>query len=130
MRLKQALHVFTFSLIFLLLLGNSQTLFQDKWVSLSNTFTRVKFFYKEKQNSEVVFIGSSHVHYNINPLQIFNQGITSYDFSSPSQDFSASKLYMEEVFRVEMPKVITIDALNMEEFVNSEVQHRHRKFRL
>lgn len=125
MGIKQLLRILYFSLIFFLLLANSQMLFQDKWVSLSNSYARVRQFYQEEQRPEVVFIGSSHVHYNINPLQIFDEyGITSYDFASPDQDFSASRLYIEESIRMGPPKVIVLEVLNMTRFVNSEVRHR------
>ena len=125
MGIKQLLRILCFSLIFFLLLANSQILFQDKWVSLSSSYARGRQFYQEEQRPEVVFIGSSHVHYNINPLQIFDEyGITSYDFASPDQDFSASRLYIEESIRMGPPKVIVLEVLNMTRFVNSEVRHR------
>ena len=50
--------------------------------------TKIRGFYELEPNSlDVVFIGSSNVHCNINPNVIWNQyGITSYDFSCDMQD--------------------------------------------
>lgn len=125
MNLKKAIRIACFMIVLCVLMNSIGEVFQDKWASLSNTYARIKQFYREKTPPEVVFIGSSHIHYNLNPLVMFREfGFDSYDFSSPSQDFSASKLYVEEAIKTYSPKVIAIDVLNLMFFENNEVRHR------
>ena len=75
--------------------------------------TKIRGFYELEPNSlDVVFIGSSNVHCNINPNVIWNQyGITSYDFSCDMQDLQTSYYYIKEVFKTQSPKVIMVDML-------------------
>ena len=55
---------------------------------------KVTGFYEiVKDTLDVVFLGSSHVHTNVNPLVIYNKyGITSYDFTADSVFFLKNSL--------------------------------------
>lgn len=125
MRMSRAIKAVCFLCGLLLVLNGTKAVLQDKWPDLTNPYARVRYFYQEKPFPDVVFIGTSHIFTHINPLQIFQErGFTSYDFASPAQDFSASKLFVEEVLRVGSPRVIVIDALHMTRIVYSEVRNR------
>lgn len=99
-----------FTLVFFLLLQNVQAVFPDKLWRDSNSYARMRLFYQESEPPEVVFIGSSQVYYNINPLLIFQeQGFTSYDFAAPNARIEATALYVDEAIKTYAPKVIVID---------------------
>lgn len=68
----------------------------------------VEGFFDEPEDSlDVVFIGSSHVYCDINPLYLWkNYGITSYDFSITTQTVDCSYYYMQEMFKHQAPKVV------------------------
>lgn len=68
------------------------------------------FYSLEKNSLDVVFIGSSAIHGNINPNLIWNEyGITSYDFSSDKQELGTTYYYLQQMFETQSPKVVVID---------------------
>jgi len=71
-------------------------------------------FYALQPNSiDVLFIGSSNIHCNINPNQIWNQyGFTSYDFCCDQQELGTSYYYLEQALKTQSPEVVVIDILN------------------
>lgn len=87
-------------------------------------------FYSLKKNSvDVVFVGSSNVHCNINPNVIWDQfGITSYDFSSDLQDLGTSYYYLKQAFETQSPKVAVIDVFNNIEANEMENSQAHFAF--
>lgn len=125
MKISRGIKPVCFLCVFLLMLNGTGAVLQDKWPNLTNPYARVRYFYREDPFPDVVFVGPSHVMYHINTLQIFQEeGFTSYDFSSPAQDFSASKLFVEEALRKGPPKVIVVDVLHVTRYVYSEVRNR------
>ncbi|WP_033151980.1 hypothetical protein [Pseudobutyrivibrio ruminis] len=71
------------------------------------------FYSLEDDTLDVVFLGSSNVHCNINPNIIWNQyGITSYDFTGDQQDLGTTYYYLQQVFKTQSPKLVMIDILN------------------
>ena len=87
-------------------------------------------FYSEQKNSlDVVFIGSSNIHCNINPNVIWDQyGITSYDFSSDAQELGTSYYYLLEMFKTQSPKVVVIDVLDSGAQKTIETNQAHWAF--
>ncbi|SFU85087.1 hypothetical protein [Butyrivibrio sp. M55] len=70
------------------------------------------FYGLEKNSLDVVFIGSSNIHCNINPNVIWNSfGITSYDFSCDQQELGTSYYYLQQVFETQKPKVVVVDIM-------------------
>lgn len=68
-------------------------------------------FYSTKKDSlDVVFLGSSNIHCNINPNVIWDQyGITSYNFTSEQQELGTTYYYLKQMFETQSPKVAVID---------------------
>lgn len=61
---------------------------------------------------DVVFIGSSNIHCNVNPNVIWNEyGILSYDYSCDQQELGTTYYYLQQVFKTQAPKVIVIDVM-------------------
>lgn len=125
MKIKRAVGIICFLLIFLFLWQSIQAVFQDKWVNHVNGYARLKLFYEENLSPDVVFIGSSHVYCDINPLIIFQeQGISSYDFSSPDQSVEMTKLAVQEAIKTHSPKVIVIEPFLIMSLIRLEVRSR------
>ena len=75
---------------------------------------------------DVVFIGSSHVFYSINPDQLFDEsGITSYDYASERQNLWQSYYYVEDLFRDQHPKIVILEALGIlqDTYIDSSYNH-------
>ena len=72
---------------------------------------RILPFYKESSNSfDVIFLGSSHVHGSIIPLELWNNyGITSFDYATPGQNFQLIFSCIKEVIEKQNPTLLVID---------------------
>lgn len=75
----------------------------------------IKSFYKQKKNTlDVVFLGTSHVYTGISNWQLWDEhGITSYNFSNSSQPLQMTYFMLEEVIRVQKPKLIVVDLFGL-----------------
>lgn len=87
-------------------------------------------FYSKRNNSlDVVFIGSSNIHCDINPNVIWDRfGITSYDFSCDQQELGTTYYYLKQVFESQSPKVVFIDIFNGGENDELETLQAHFAF--
>lgn len=76
----------------------------------------IEGFYNEPEKSlDVVFIGSSHIYCDVNPLYLWNNyGITSYDFSMAGQTMDNSFYYMQETFKTQCPKIVFLEVWRYE----------------
>ncbi len=115
-----------FSLIFAGLFLQVQEVLQAKWNKAdSNSWVRVKQFYKERQPVDVYFIGTSHVHYTVNPLLLYrNYGISGYNFSVATQDVTMAKLYVQEIIKKKLPQVIVLEGSMLVNYLSPEVNTR------
>lgn len=68
-------------------------------------------FYAMDHNSmDVVFVGSSQVFVDINPLLLWHDyGISSYDMTSSAQRIWISKYYVQEILKYQSPEVIALE---------------------
>ena len=77
--------------------------------------SKIKYqqFVEDTQVYDVLFLGSSHVHNGISPLDLFkNYGITSYNFASPGLFISNAYFQLEEIAELypeKLPKTIVLD---------------------
>lgn len=71
-------------------------------------------FYSLEENClDVVFLGSSNIHCNVNPNVIWNDyGITSYNYSCDQQELGTTYYYLQQVFETQSPKVVVIDIMS------------------
>lgn len=59
---------------------------------------------------EVLFLGSSLVHANINPALVWEaSGVRSYDLSGSEQSLFTTRYYLDEALRTQSPKVVAVD---------------------
>lgn len=103
-----------FTLLFLTLLSAVTTILKPKWYGGGGwepvTQIHDGFYSLEKDNTDVIFIGSSQVFCNINPLLIWHEfGISSYDMTSSAQRIWISDYYVNEVLKYQHPKVIALE---------------------
>lgn len=71
----------------------------------------VHSFYEIEENTlDVLFLGSSHVYYGVQPNELWNEyGITSYVMGSPEQTAATSYFLLKEAFRYQQPKVVAME---------------------
>lgn len=69
------------------------------------------FYSLEKNSVDVLFLGSSHLYYGVQPNVLFKeQGITSYVMGSPEQTAATSYYLLKEAFRYQKPKVVAMES--------------------
>lgn len=112
--MKNFIKSICFVIIFIILFVNITNLLKDKRVYFPYDVTRkVEGFYNEDRNSlDVVFIGSSHAYYGLNPAVFWDEfGVSSYMFGANEQPLWISYYYIKEVLKYQKPKAIVLDTL-------------------
>lgn len=78
---------------------------QDK-----SSVNKNKEFFKEKNQFDVLFFGSSHMELFVSPMDLWRDyGITSYNFGSPEQGLPVTYWVMKNAIAYNKPKVIVVD---------------------
>ena len=63
-----------------------------------------------KDTIDVAFLGSSHIHVNINTALLWEEyGIASYDYSGAEQPMWMTYYYLKELCKYQSPKVVVLD---------------------
>lgn len=69
------------------------------------------FYSLEKNSLDVLFLGSSHLYYGVQPNVLWReQGIASYVMGSPEQTAATSYFLLKEAFRYQKPKVVAMES--------------------
>lgn len=106
---KRVIRVSLFLVILFALLGITQEILQAKFINDSTSIVN-GFYAEEKQDIDVLFIGSSNCFTTINPLVLYEQyGIASYNLASSSQPMEISLLYLKEALKRQTPKVVALE---------------------
>ena len=67
-------------------------------------------YYQPRNTIDVVMMGSSHVHCDIDTGLLWNeQGIASYDYSAAEQPLWCTYYYLREFCKYQKPKVVVLD---------------------
>lgn len=67
-------------------------------------------YWQEENSIDVMFLGTSHVHCNVNTGLLYDSyGITSYDYSGAEQPLWMTYYYLKELYRYQTPKLIVLD---------------------
>ena len=71
----------------------------------------VHSFYNIEENTlDVLFLGSSHLYYGVQPNELWDKyGITSYVLGSPEQTAATSYFLLKEAFHHQKPKVVAME---------------------
>ncbi len=80
-------------------------------IKTAHGIKQAKALYQQpKDSADIVFMGSSHIHCNINTAYLWeNYGIAAYDYSAAEQPLWGTYYYLKELCRYQDPKVIVLD---------------------
>lgn len=110
------------TVIFFLLLGilflAVQMLLLPKWrypVDLEEHLSRVEEYHSIRKDSvQVLFAGTSHVMYGVDPMQIYQEsGIVSYNLGCSLQRMATMYYQLADAFDDQSPKVVMVDASSL-----------------
>ena len=76
----------------------------------------VKSFFKDNSNryTDVLFVGSSHVHYGIDTTVLYkNYGIASYNLASSLATFWSMYFYIKETIQYQKPSLLIVDVFTI-----------------
>ncbi|PTY39721.1 SGNH/GDSL hydrolase family protein [Brachyspira hampsonii] len=107
--IKNTLKIICFIAVFIILLWTSSRVLRFK---NENGIYQGDSFYEQKTNTiDLLILGSSHVHYNINPAALYNKyGIAAYNFTSGSQPIWSTYHYLVEALKYQKPKLIALES--------------------
>ncbi len=67
-------------------------------------------YWQPRQSIDVVMMGSSHIHCNVNTGLLWEEyGIAAYDYSGAEQPLWMTYYYLRELYKYQTPKVIVLD---------------------
>lgn len=104
---------------FLVLFCLCQQIFQAKWLlggndNTASTSCWTEYERLQKDTVDVLFLGTSHVLYAMDPMYMYGQtGMTSYVFSGPGLRMDLSALVLEDALKTQHPKAVFLDASGM-----------------
>lgn len=126
--IKIPIKLLLFTCGFVLILMVLSTVLKPKWMFQTRekspeTETWSEFYEEPKNSLDILFIGSSHVYDDVNPVVIYeNTGLKGFDLASSRQDMATSYFYIKEALRRQNPQYIVLetygfgyDALSAEE---------------
>ena len=92
---RRFLAVMGFAILLLGALGVAQNILKAKFINDSTTIVN-GFYAEEKNDIDVLFLGSSNCFCTINPLVLYKEyGIAAYNFASSSQPMDISLHYLK-----------------------------------
>ncbi len=80
---------------------------------------RIKYtpFFESKTNFDVIFMGTSHMHNSILPMELWNEyGIASYNWGYSNCTPAETYYLLQEVVKYTSPKVIVLDLYGLVEY--------------
>lgn len=67
-------------------------------------------YVQPKNSVDVVFMGSSHIHCDVNTAMLWeNYGIAAYDYSAAEQPLWITYYYLKEICKYQSPKLVVLD---------------------
>lgn len=89
-------------------------------------------FFAEKENFDILFMGSSHVINGVFPMELWRDyGIVSYNFGGHGNQIATSYWVMENALDYTTPKLMVIDCFNLDEMVKTtpiDFAYLHQSF--
>lgn len=115
--MKQIIKVTCFLIIAVFLFFIISKIFTPKRTSFPfDTDLKLQGFYDEPKNSmDVIFLGSSHLYFGINPNIIWkNNKLSTYNLGMNEQPIWLSYFYLKEALKYQNPKVIVLEVFYLE----------------
>lgn len=107
--LRWVLAAVVFVICGLLLFGKISEILRRK--TAAETDMVHSFYEIEKDTLDVLFLGSSHLYYGVQPNELWKEkGITSYSMASPEQTTATSWFLLKEAFEYQSPRVVLLES--------------------
>lgn len=120
-RVRRAAATICFGMILIAVLGMTQKLFERKY-----SYTKYYDFYHQKQDFDVLFLGTSHVLNAVYPMELWRDyGIVSYNMANHSENICTNYWQLQNALQYTTPKVVVIDlyAVDGDSKVNEKYLH-------
>ena len=92
------------------LLFAMMVLYASKVLERKDAYVKYEAFFREKNDFDVLFFGSSNMQLIVNPLQLWNEcGITSYNFGNTSERLPVTYWTIKNALEYTSPKVVVIE---------------------
>lgn len=116
------------SLIMCCLLVFSLFVTAEKFLMKKSSYVKNADFYNNKENYDVLFLGSSHMIMGISPMELWNDyGIVSYNLGNYNQTIPVDYWVLKNALDYTSPKLVVIDIYTI--FLDEKYQE-NRIFRL
>ncbi len=104
-----------FVMIFALIVSNLDTLLSIK--TYHGIMQNRAMYAQPKDTVDVVFMGSSHIHCDVNTALLWdNYGIAGFDYSAAEQPIWITYYYLKEFCKTQDPKLVVIDLYSIARF--------------
>lgn len=108
-RLKKLASSVCFVLIFCIVFNVSAAVVERK-----NSIHKYSGFWEQPEEYDIWFMGTSHVFYAIQPMELWNQyGIRAFDLAAPSSQMPQTYWTMMCALQYSQPKVIVLDTYKL-----------------
>ncbi len=85
-------------------------LYASKVLERKDAYEKYETFFREDNDFDVLFFGSSNIQLMVNPLQLWNEcGITSYNFGNTSERLPVTYWTVKNALEYTNPKVVVIE---------------------
>ena len=85
-------------------------LYASKVLERKDAYVKYEAFFREQNDFDVLFFGSSNMQLMVNPLQLWNEcGITSYNFGNTSERLPVTYWTVKNALEYTKPKVVVIE---------------------
>ena len=102
----------------------------DRLMERKDSRDKFEKFYEQKENFDVLFLGTSHVHNGISPMDLWEQnGIVSYNLSTPGCRIATAYWTLRIALEYTDPELVVLDCAYLkDEKANDNVNYGHRVF--
>ncbi|MBQ9590131.1 MAG: hypothetical protein IJR29_08125 [Butyrivibrio sp.] len=92
------------------LLLSMMVFYASKVLERKDAYNKYEAFFREENDFDVLFFGSSNMQLMVNPLQLWNEyGITSYNFGNTSERLPVTYWTIKNALEYATPKVVVIE---------------------
>ncbi len=120
-RVRRVAATVCFCMILIAVMGVTQKLFERKY-----SYIKYYDFYQQKQDFDVLFLGTSHVLNAVYPMDLWRDyGIVSYNMANHSENICTNYWQLRNALQYTKPKVVVVDlyAVDGDGKVNEQYLH-------